>query len=59
MGRNPAAGETINIKALKVVKFRVAKADNDVFLGVKESHPLCSLIFKTITNRMSFPFLRR
>ena len=35
MGRNPATGETIQIKAKKVVKFRVAKAANDAILGSK------------------------
>ena len=35
MGRNPATGETIQIKAKKVVKFRVAKAAKDAILGVK------------------------
>ena len=29
MGRNPATGETIKIKAKKVLKFRVAKAAKD------------------------------
>ncbi len=32
MGRNPATGETIKIKAKKVVKFRVAKAAKDAIL---------------------------
>ena len=32
MGRNPATGETIKIKAKKVVKFRVAKACKDEIL---------------------------
>ena len=36
MGRNPATGETIKIKAKKVVKFRVAKAAKDAILGVKK-----------------------
>jgi DNA-binding protein HU-beta len=35
MGRNPATGETIQIKAKKVVKFRVAKAAKDAILGTK------------------------
>ena len=35
MGRNPATGETIQIKAKKVVKFRVAKAAKDAILGSK------------------------
>ncbi len=35
IGRNPATGETINIKAKKVVKFRVAKAAKDAILGKK------------------------
>jgi DNA-binding protein HU-beta len=34
-GRNPATGETINIPAKKVVKFRVAKAAKDRILGSK------------------------
>ena len=33
MGRNPATGETIQIKAKRVVKFRVAKAAKDAILG--------------------------
>ena len=32
MGRNPATGETIKIKAKTVVKFRVAKACKDAIL---------------------------
>lgn len=35
MGRNPATGEVIKIKAKKVVKFRVAKAAKDAILGSK------------------------
>ena len=35
IGRNPATGESIKIKAKKVVKFRVAKAAKDAILGVK------------------------
>ena len=35
-GRNPFTGETIQIKAKKVVKFRVAKAAKDAILGVKK-----------------------
>ena len=35
MGRNPATGETIKIKAKKVVKFRVAKAAKEAILGKK------------------------
>ena len=35
VGRNPATGETINIPAKKVVKFRVAKAAKDAILGKK------------------------
>jgi len=34
-GRNPATGETIQIKAKRVVKFRVAKAAKDAILGAK------------------------
>ena len=33
--RNPATGETIQIKAKRVVKFRVAKAAKDAILGAK------------------------
>jgi len=33
MGRNPATGEPIQIKAKKVVKFRVAKQAKDAILG--------------------------
>ena len=36
IGRNPATGEKIKIKAKKVVKFRVAKAAKDAILGVKK-----------------------
>jgi len=32
-GRNPATGETIQIPAKKVVKFRVAKSCKDAILG--------------------------
>jgi len=35
MGRNPAAGEAIKIKAKRVVKFRFAKAAKDAILGTK------------------------
>ena len=35
IGRNPATGETINIAAKRVVKFRVAKAAKDAILGAK------------------------
>ncbi len=35
-GRNPATGETIQIPAKKVVKFRVAKAAKDAILGSKK-----------------------
>ena len=35
MGRNPATGETIKIKAKRVVKLRVAKAAKDAILGTK------------------------
>lgn len=35
LGRNPATGETIQIPAKKVVKFRVAKAAKDSILGKK------------------------
>ena len=34
-GRNPATGAVIQIKAKKVVKFRVAKAAKDAILGKK------------------------
>lgn len=34
-GRNPATGETIQIPAKRVVKFRVAKACKDAILGSK------------------------
>ena len=36
VGRNPATGETIQIKPKRVVKFRVAKAAKDAILGVKK-----------------------
>ena len=32
MGRNPATGETIQIPAKTVLKFRIAKADKDAVL---------------------------
>ncbi len=35
VGRNPATGETINIPAKKVVKFRVAKAAKDAIVPPK------------------------
>ena len=35
MGRNPATGETIQIPAKTVVKFRVAKAAKDAILAKK------------------------
>ena len=35
VGRNPATGETIQIKAKRVVKFRVAKAAKEAILGAK------------------------
>lgn len=35
MGRNPATGETIQIPAKRVVKFRVAKQAKEAILGVK------------------------
>ena len=35
-GRNPATGETIQIAAKKVLKFRVAKAAKDAILGAKK-----------------------
>ena len=36
MGRNPATGEAIKIKAKTVVKFRVSKTAKDQILGVKK-----------------------
>ena len=35
IGRNPATGESIQIPAKRVVKFRVAKAAKDAILGAK------------------------
>ena len=35
LGRNPATGETIKIKAKTVVKFRVAKACKDAIIPAK------------------------
>ncbi len=35
VGRNPKTGESINIPAKRVVKFRVAKAAKDAILGAK------------------------
>jgi DNA-binding protein HU-beta len=36
MGRNPATGETIQIPAKTVLKFRVAKAAKEAVLGLKK-----------------------
>ena len=36
MGRNPKTGESIKIKAKKVLKFRLAKAAKDAILGAKK-----------------------
>ena len=36
IGRNPATGETIEIPAKKVVKFRVAKAAKEAIAGKKK-----------------------
>jgi DNA-binding protein HU-beta len=36
MGRNPATGETIKIKAKTVLKFRIAKAAKDAVLPPKK-----------------------
>ena len=33
IGRNPATGESINIPAKRVVKFRIAKAAKEAILG--------------------------
>lgn len=35
MGRNPKTGEPIQIKAKRVVKFRISKAAKDAILGAK------------------------
>jgi len=35
MGRNPKTGEPIQIKAKRVVKFRISKAAKDAILGTK------------------------
>ena len=35
VGRNPATGETIQIAAKRVVKFRIAKAAKDAILGTR------------------------
>ena len=35
MGRNPATGEVIKIKAKTVLKFRIAKAAKDAVVGAK------------------------
>jgi len=35
VGRNPATGEAIQIKAKRMVKFRVAKVAKDAILGTK------------------------
>lgn len=37
VGRNPATGETINIPAKRVVKFRVAKAAKDAIVPPKKA----------------------
>ena len=36
MGRNPATGAPLLIKAKKVLRFRVAKAAKDAILGAKK-----------------------
>lgn len=36
MGRNPATGEQIKIKAKKVLKFKISKKAKDAVLGVKK-----------------------
>ncbi len=36
MGRNPATGETIKIKAKKALKFRIAKAAKDAVVPAKK-----------------------
>ncbi len=36
MGRNPATGETIHIKAKKALKFRIAKAAKDAVVPSKK-----------------------
>lgn len=42
IGRNPATGETINIPAKRVVKFRVAKAVKDAVVGPKGKKAMTS-----------------
>ena len=42
IGRNPATGETINIPAKKVVKFRIAKQAKDAILAAKPGFPIIS-----------------
>jgi DNA-binding protein HU-beta len=42
IGRNPATGETIQIPAKRVVKFRVAKAVKDAILQVKAKKAVAS-----------------
>ena len=42
IGRNPSTGETINIPAKKVVKFRVAKAAKDAILPTKAKKAVAS-----------------
>jgi DNA-binding protein HU-beta len=56
MGRNPATGETIKIKAKKVVKFRVAKAAKDAILGAKQASPLLSVIPSPFLTEWAFFF---
>jgi DNA-binding protein HU-beta len=42
IGRNPATGETIQIPAKRVVKFRVAKAVKDAILQAKAKKAVAS-----------------
>ena len=41
VGRNPATGETINIPAKKVVKFRVSKSVKDAIVPAKAKKVIC------------------
>jgi DNA-binding protein HU-beta len=45
-GGNPATGEKMQIKARKVVKFRIAKAAKDVIRAVKKQ--FCPLMHKAL-----------
>ena len=58
MGRNPETGETIQIDAKTVVKFRVAKAAKDAILGKKVDFGLSMVERHPDGIRVPFPLYR-